>query len=100
MARSGQALGRRSMRRVLSATARPAGFTRRSRSVSNCATRRVERLGIGPRRGHNSQQAPVCGIRRDWLAAAGLHGVRSAARWRFHALMWFSAWPRRQWRFS
>ena len=45
MALSGQALGRCSMTRVFSATTRAASFTRRSRRVSNCATRQVERFG-------------------------------------------------------
>jgi len=32
-----------------------------------------------------------------WAAVqATMHEVRSAARWRFQALMWFSAWPRAQ----
>ena len=46
MALSGQALGRCSMTQVFRATTRAASFTRRSRTVSNCATRQVERFGI------------------------------------------------------
>src|SRR5215211_6859838 len=38
-------------------------------------------------------------MRRNWLAVARLQEVRSAARCRRQALMWFSAWPRRQYRF-
>src|SRR3954462_1557591 len=36
----------------------------------------------------------MCRNRRIWLAVARQHEVRSAARWVFQALMWFSAWPR------
>ena len=36
------------------------------------------------------------GGRDSLLAAARQHEVRSAARWVFQALIWFSAWPRAQ----
>jgi hypothetical protein len=55
MALSGHALGRCSMTRVFSATTWVASFTTRSRRVSNCATRQVERFGIRLRSDHSSQ---------------------------------------------
>lgn len=62
MALSGQALGRCSMTRVLSATTRVASFSNRSRSVSNCATRKIERFQAAQR-----PQQPV-GARMQHLA--------------------------------
>src|SRR3954462_8796385 len=77
-------------------TTRAAILIRRRRKVSNCATRHGERLGISARRLHSSQYAPACRNSRNGFAVALGQEVRSTARCVFHALMWFSAAPRRQ----
>src|ERR1700730_928401 len=62
-------------------------------SLFNSMTRAAI-CGISRRSDHRSQQATAWGKGRNWLASASWHEVLSAARWLFHALMWFSAWPR------
>jgi hypothetical protein len=64
---------------------------RRRRSMSNCATRHFERLDVETRRPHMIQYAPACRDNRNWLALALVHEVRSATRWVYQELMWFSA---------
>ena len=61
--------------------------------MSNWATRHIERFGIDTRRPHISQYAPACRNNRNGLAVALEQDVRSAARWVFQDLIWFSAWP-------
>ena len=65
-------------------------------NVSYWATRHIENFRINTRRPHISQYAPACRNSRNWLAVALEQDVRSAARWVFQDLIWFSAWPRRQ----
>jgi hypothetical protein len=91
---AGQALGRWMAMRVFLSTTRAAIFTSLSRRVSNWAHRQGERFGSAARRIHISQYAPACRNSRSWFAAALVQEVRSAARWVFQALIWFSAWPR------
>lgn len=55
MALSVQALGRCRMTRGFIETRRVASFTKRSRSVSNYATRQVERFGVKLGSDHSSQ---------------------------------------------
>ena len=81
---------------VFISTTRAAILMRRRRNVSNWATRHIERFGIDTRSPHISQYAPACRNNRNWLAVALEQDVRSAARWVFQDLIWFSAWPRRQ----
>ena len=52
------------------------------RMMSNWALRQNEVLGASPRRLWSSQYAAVWIRRRNWLAVALVHEVRSAARWR------------------
>ena len=59
--------------------------------MSNWATRHIERFGIDTRSPHISQYAPACRNNRNWLAVAFEQDVRSAARWVFQDLIWFSA---------
>jgi len=76
----GARLGRCSLIWVLSSTTRTASLIMRSRSVSNWAVRQDERRGMSVRRLHISQWAAPCRNRRNWLAVAFVHEVRSAAR--------------------
>ena len=53
--RSGALVGRWTLICVFISITRAAIFKRRSRTVSNCATRYAERFGISARRLHSSQ---------------------------------------------
>jgi hypothetical protein len=71
-------------------------FDHARRIVSNWASRQNEVLGVRPRSVCSSQQAAVWIKRRNWLAAALVHDLRSEARRSLCALIRFSAWPRAQ----
>ena len=75
---AGQLCGRCSWIIVFISTTRAATSASFSRSVSNWALR------------HRDPEAPHQPV------GAFVQEVRPAARWVFHDLMWFSAWPRRQ----
>ena len=93
---AGHEVGKCTRIMVFISTTRAAILMRRRRNVSNWATRHIERFGIDTRSPHISQYAPACRNNRNWLAVAFEQDVRSAARWVFQDLIWFSAWPRRQ----
>jgi hypothetical protein len=77
-----------------SISSRTATFMSRSRNVSNCAARHIERFGISARRLHKSQYAAAWRNNLNWFAVAFEHEVLSATRCVYHDLMWFSASPR------
>jgi hypothetical protein len=66
------------------------------RMVSNCASRQNDHFGASARRPCMSQYAAVWIKRRNWLAVAFEHEVRSEARCSLCALIRFSACPRAQ----